>query len=362
MSQTLLRDDDLIVRSDGALRRITLNRPQALNAITLDMAVVMTALLREWQSDPKVGAVLLDGAGDRGFCAGGDVRALYEAAKSKPSKLASAADTLPVRFWAIEYKLNVLIARYAKPVIAVMDGLVMGGGVGLSAHAAHRMVTERTAVAMPEVGIGFFPDVGASFLLARAPGCVGTYLALTGARLGAADALYCKLADIHVPADRLIKLPAVLASCRSHDEVRAGLERLSTAPAPARLPKEREWIDGCHGGDGLEEIIARLRTCRAESAQAALEIMRNASPTSLKVTLRNIRSAATFDRVEQSFAQDYRIALACIAGHDFIEGIRAAIIDKDRKPRWRPDKIEAVTREIVDRHFRSVGELELTFE
>jgi enoyl-CoA hydratase len=181
MSETLLRDDDLIVRSNGSLRRITLNRPQALNAITLDMAVAMTALLREWQTDPKVGTVLLDGAGERGFCAGGDIRALYEAAKTK---LTDAAEWLPARFWAIEYRLNVLIARYNKPLIAVMDGLVMGGGVGLSAHAAHRVVTERSAVAMPEVGIGFFPDVGASFLLARAPGFVGTFLALTGQRLG----------------------------------------------------------------------------------------------------------------------------------------------------------------------------------
>jgi enoyl-CoA hydratase/carnithine racemase len=154
----------------------------------------------------------------------------------------------------------------------------------------------------------------------------------------------------------------VLANCRSHDDVRAGLERLAAAPAPARLRKEREWIDACYGSDMLEEIIARLSACRAEGAQAALEVMRKASPTSLKVTLRNIRSAATFDRVEQSFAQDYRIALACIAGHDFIEGIRAAIIDKDRNPRWQPDKIEAVTGEIVDRHFRSMGKLELTFE
>jgi enoyl-CoA hydratase len=359
MSETLLRDDDLVVRAAGALRRITLNRPQALNAITLDMAIAMTALLREWQADRTVGAVLLDGAGDRGFCAGGDIRALYDAAKSKP---VSAADALPTRFWAIEYKLNVLIARYVKPIIAVMDGLVMGGGVGLSAHAAHRVVTERSAIAMPEVGIGFFPDVGTCFLLARAPGYLGTYLALTGQRLGAADALYCKLADIHLPAARLNELPAVLAKCRSHNEVSAGLERLSVAPPPARLATEREWIDACYGGDTLEEIVQRLRTCRAEGAQAALEVMRKASPTSLKVTLRNIRSAATFDRVEQSFAQDYRIALACITGHDFIEGIRAAIIDKDRDPRWRPDKIEAVTREIVDRHFRSVGELELTFE
>ena len=359
MSETLLRNDDLIVRSDAALRWITLNRPQALNAITLDMAVAMTALLREWQSDAKVGAVLIDGAGDRGFCAGGDIRALYEVAKTKPVEV---ADALPVRFWATEYKLNVLIARYAKPVIAVMDGLVMGGGVGLSAHAAHRVVTERSAVAMPEVGIGFFPDVGAAFLLARAPGYIGTYLALTGQRLGAADALFCKLADIHIPVARLIQLPAALGNCRSHDEVRASLERLSGAPASARLPKEREWIDACYRGDTLEEIVARLRISRAEGAQAALEIMRKASPTSLKVTLRNIRSAAAFERVEQSFAQDYRIALACIAGHDFIEGIRAAIIDKDRNPRWRPETIGAVAAEIVDRHFRSVGELELRFE
>src|SRR5215469_16277364 len=359
MSETLLRDDDLIVRSDGALRRITLNRPQALNAITLDMAIAMTALLRDWQSDQKVGVVLLDGAGERGFCSGGDIRALYETARSKT---VSAADALPARFWATEYKLNVLIARYAKPIVAVMDGLVMGGGVGLSAHAAYRVVTERSVVAMPEVAIGFFPDVGASFLLARAPVFVGTYLALTGQRLGAADALDCRLADIHLPTDRLAELPAVLANCRSHQDVRAGLERLSTTPASARLPKEREWIDACYGGDRLEDIVARLRTCRAEAAQAALATMGKASPTSLKVTLRNLRAAATFDRVEQSFIQDYRIALACIAGHDFIEGIRAAIIDKDRNPRWRPETIEAVTPDIVDRHFRSLGELELTFE
>src|SRR6201987_5214014 len=215
MSETLLRDDDLIVRGDGALRRITLNRPQALNAITLDMAVAMTALLREWQSDPKVGAVLIDGAGDRGFCAGGDIRALYEAAKNNAkTKPVKATDALPVRFWATEYKLNVLIARYAKPVIAVMDGLVMGGGVGLSAHAAHRVVTERSAVAMPEVGIGFFPDVGASFLLARAPVYIGPYLALTGHGLGSAAALYCNFAYIYLPVDQLKKRRAVLASCR----------------------------------------------------------------------------------------------------------------------------------------------------
>jgi enoyl-CoA hydratase len=354
MSETLLCDGDLLVRSDGALRRITLNRPQALNAITLDMALAMTALLRQWESDPKIGAVLLDGAGERAFCAGGDIRALYDAAKT--------GDSLPARFWAIEYKLNVLIAHYPKPLVAVMDGLVMGGGVGLSAHAAHRVVTDRSAIAMPEVGIGFFPDVGACFLLARAPGQIGTHLALTGDRIGAADAIHCGLADVHVPANRLGELPSVLAGCRSRVEVKASLEGLSAPPAAARLPQEREWIDTCYGADGLETIVKRLSVCHAEAARAALDAMRKASPTSLKVALRNIRSAATFKKVEESFQQDYRIALACIAGHDFLEGIRATIVDKDRNPRWRPDKIEAVTPDIVDHHFRSVGKLELKFE
>ena len=191
---------DVIVRELGALRRITLNRPQALNAITLDMAVTMTAFMREWADDPAVGAVLIDGAGERAFCAGGDIRALYDAAKSGGS--------LPAQFWATEYKLNVLIARYPKPVIAIMDGLVMGGGVGLSAHAAHRVVTERSAIAMPEVGIGFFPDVGVSYVLARAHWELGTYVVLTGNRLNAQDAIICGLGNNPIPASRLNEIPS----------------------------------------------------------------------------------------------------------------------------------------------------------
>jgi len=354
MSEMLLHDGDVLVRRHGALRRITLNRPTALNAITLEMAEAMTSMLRDWASDPAVGMVLLDGAGERGFCAGGDIRALYDAAK--------AGDSLPARFWATEYKLNVLIARYPKPVVVVMDGLVMGGGVGLSAHAGFRVVTDRSAIAMPEVQIGFFPDVGACYLLSRAPGYAGTHLALTGHRIGAADAIYCNLADTHIVADRVSALPLALAGCRGSHDVRARLGELASTAAPARLPGERQWIDGCYGAAEVEEIVKRLGASGNETARAALEAMRKASPTSLKVTLRNLRSAATFNRVEESFAQDYRIALACVAGHDFIEGIRAAIVDKDRNPRWRPDEIEAVTPELVDRHFRGVGGLELTFE
>src|SRR3974390_1727643 len=175
MNQQVLHEGDVIVRACGALRRLTLNRPKALNAVTLGMSVTMTEMMRAFASDRDVGVVLLDGPGERGFCAGGDIRAIYDAAKS--------GDPLPQKFWAIEYHLNVMIARYRKPVVAIMDGVVMGGGIGLAGHAAHRVVTERSAVAMPEVGIGFFPDVGASFLLARAFGFVGTYLALTGPRL-----------------------------------------------------------------------------------------------------------------------------------------------------------------------------------
>ncbi len=354
MSEKLIQDGDVLVRELGALRRITLNRPQALNALTLDMAAAMTALLRTWACNPAAGAVLSDGAGERGLCAGGDLRALYDAAKSGGS--------LPAQFWTAEYKLDVAIARYPKPVIAIMDGLVMGGGMGISAHAAHRVVTERSALAMPEVGIGFFPDVGASFLLARAPGKTGSYLALTGGRIGAADAIYCGLADVHIAAARLAELAAALADCRSTDDVWAALGKLGTPPTPGRVAAARGWIDRCYAADDVETIVDRLQSCDAEPARAGLQAMEKASPTSLKVTLRNLRTAATFKRVEQSFQQDYRIALACIAGHDFIEGIRAAIVDKDRKPVWRPDKIAAVTPDIVDRHFGPVGGLELKFE
>jgi enoyl-CoA hydratase len=344
---------DLIVREVGALRRITLNRPKALNALTLDMAVKMTALLRAWADDPAVGAVLLDGAGERGFCAGGDIRALYDAAKS--------GDTLPEQFWATEYYLDVLIARYPKPFVALMDGLVMGGGVGLSSHAAHRIVTERSAVAMPEVGIGFFPDVGASHWLARTPGFAGTYMALTGERMNAADAIFLKLADVHIASARIGELPQALAVCRSAADVRARLGALASEPPAGKVEAARSWIDACFSADDVEGIVARLGAARGDAARAALTTMQKMSPTSLKVTLRNIRNAASFKRLEESFQHDYRIALACIAGHDFIEGIRAQIVDKDRNPRWRPDTLEGVTATIVERHFKSVGDLELRF-
>jgi enoyl-CoA hydratase len=353
MNETVIQDGDIIVRELGALRRITLNRPAALNALTLDMALAMTRCLRAWADDASVGIVLIDGAGERAFCAGGDIRALYDAALS--------GGRLPQDFWAAEYRLDVLIARYPKPVIAVMDGMVMGGGVGLSTHASHRIVTARSSLAMPEAAIGYFPDVAACFLLARAPGFVGTHLALTGARANAADAIYCGLADVHIETARLASLPAALADCRTAEDVGDRLAEMSANPAPGELAQARGWIDSCYGADAVETIVERLRASEAAPARAALALLQKASPTSLKITLRNLRAALSFARVEQSFLQDYRLSLACIAGHDFIEGIRAAIVDKDRKPVWRPGRLEEVTPQIVDRHFESVGALELSF-
>ena len=353
-SETLVRDGDVVVRALGALRRITLNRPKALNALTLDMAATMLAQLRAWQDDPAVGAVLIDGAGERGLCAGGDLRALYDAAK--------AGDDLPARFWSTEYRLDLLIARYRKPVIAIMDGMAMGGGVGISAHAAHRVVTERSVIAMPEASIGYFPDVGASFLLARAPGRVGFHLALSGERIGAADAIHAGLADVHIRSESIAGLPAALAGCRTAAAVQDCLGRVSSPPAAGKLSAARPWIDACYEAGEVEEIFRRLRTNGAADAKATLETLQKMSPTSLKITLRNIRSALSFDTVEGSFVQDYRLSLACIAAHDFIEGIRAAIVDKDRKPIWRPDRLENVTAAIVDRHFDPIGERELKLE
>ena len=348
----LRRDGDVLVRAYGALRRLTLNRPAALNALTLDMAAMMSALLRAWATDASVGAVLIDGAGERGLCAGGDLRALYDAAKAKDR-------TLPANFWAIEYRLDLLIARYPKPVVVVMDGLVMGGGVGLSAHAAQRIVTERSSIAMPEAAIGYFPDVGASFLLARAPGQTGLHLALTGERIGAADAIYCGLADRHIPAAQLAALPVRLADCRTAEAVEARLGAFARAPAPGRLAAARAWIDPCYAAATVEEIVARLRTSAAAEARAASAALARMSPTSLKITLRNVRAAVSFKKIEESFQQDYRVSLACLAEHDFVEGIRAAIVDKDRNPAWRPSRLEDVTADIVERHFRSLGALEL---
>ena len=339
---------DVVARREGMLGHLTLNRPEAYNALTLAMARFIDAALDAWEVDPEVATVLIDGAGDRAFCAGGDIRALYEAAKAGQRSAVS-------EFFRAEYRLNARLARFPKPIVSVMDGMTMGGGIGLGAHASHRLVTERSVLAMPETRIGFVPDVGGTFLLSRSPGQLGLHLALTGGRLDAADALLCGLADRHVPSERLHVMRVALAHCRAESEVEACLAEVATPPAPGRLAGQRDWIDRCYAPNTVEEILAALRGAPEPEARAAgAEIAGNA-PTALKVTLQALRDARHLG-LEACLDREFRVSRSITRMPDFVEGVRAAVVDKDRSPAWWPRRLEDVHRADVLRHFASDGD------
>jgi enoyl-CoA hydratase len=334
----------VLVGRSGRLGRITLNRPKALNALTLEMVQGIGRALTDFEAAAEVTTVLIDGAGDRGLCAGGDIRAFYEAMLR--------GDPAPRRFWREEYRLNARIARYPKPIVVIMDGIVMGGGVGIAAHATLRVVTERTTVAMPEVGIGFAPDVGSTWLLARAPGELGTHLALTAARLGAADAIACGLAGYYAPTS---SLPALIRLLEIGDAYHA-LDRMGEPPPiGSTLRERRSWIDECYRVDTVEEIVRRLRETERADAQAAADEIVSKSPTAVKVTLRALRAARSLRSIEACLDMEYGISTTFLDTPDFVEGVRAAIIDKDRTPHWTPDRLEWVTDEMVSRFFGSRG-------
>ena len=344
MSEVDLRErTDVVARREGALGHLTLNRPAAYNALTLGMVQAISAVLDAWEMDPQVALVLLDGAGDRAFCAGGDIRALYDAARA--GHYATLSD-----FFRAEYRLNARLARYPKPVIAVMDGMTMGGGIGLGAHASHRVVTERSALAMPEVRIGFVPDVGGTYLLGRAPGELGLHMALTGGRLGGADALLCGLADVHVPVGQLHELRIALAHCRDGEDVWARLDGLATAPEPGRFAAARPWIDRCYAADTVEAILGELAAAPEPDARAAADEIAANAPVSLKVTLRALRDARHFD-LETCLEREFQLAQSITRRLDFVEGVRAAVVDKDRKPAWNPPRLDMVSRSDVLEHF-----------
>ncbi len=326
---------DLLTHVDArGTGHIVLNRPRALNALTLPMAEAFLHTLDDWTQDASVRLVLVRGAGDRGLCAGGDIRLITEAAK--------AGTTLPERFFRAEYRLNARIARYPKPILAIMDGIVMGGGIGVSAHARHRVVTERSTLAMPETAIGFITDIGGTYLLSRAPGELGTHLGLTGARMSGADAIHCGFADLFVAAARIDELCA--APGQFHE--------FAETPPRSALALQRGWIDRCYRADSVEEILAALDASDEPEAHDAAATLRRMSPTSLKVTLRALREARGLGRLEPCLEQEFRIATAMARpGSDFVEGVRAVIVDKDRTPRWQPATLDAVTEEIVARHF-----------
>jgi len=335
-------DAEILLERQGRLGLITLNRPKAINALTHTMVRIMTRSLKEWAADDGVATVLIRGAGERGLCAGGDIVAIYNAART--------GDRAPVDFWREEYALNLMIAEFPKPIVVVMHGIVMGGGVGISAHAAYRVVTEGAIVAMPEVSIGFVPDVGGTFLLSRAPGELGTHLALTAGRAGPEDCLLLGLADFYAPQDRLSTLTD-LRDCASPDDVRAVLEVFAAPAGPAPLARDRDWIDAAYAADTVEEICAALAARPEPAAQAALVQISKHSPTSLKVTLRALRRARDYGRLAPCLDMELIAASACLDSADFPEGIRAAVIDKDRAPKWAPARLEDVGEAEISRYF-----------
>lgn len=339
-------DPPVIVARRGRVGHLVLNRPKALNALTGEMVQILQQSLVQWAGDPQVEAVLLTGAGERGLCAGGDIVSIYRDATS--------GGTGSITFWREEYHLNHLIATYPKPVVAVMDGIVLGGGIGVSAHASVRIVTERSSLGMPETGIGFFPDVGGTRLLSHAPGELGTHLALTAGSVQAADAIAIGLADHYLPTEALEELIADLTATDSSAQVDEVVRRHAREPEPGRLSADQEWIDRVYQGDDVSSILVRLREVSgqaAESAQAAVRRIERNSPTALAVTLHALRSAAHLPDLAATLEQEFRLAVRFLHSHDLAEGVRAQVIDKDRQPRWDPPDVAAVTAEVISPFF-----------
>ncbi|HEX4753067.1 MAG TPA: enoyl-CoA hydratase/isomerase family protein [Solirubrobacterales bacterium] len=338
------------VRTSGRLGRVTLDRPEAINALTQSMIEEIGFTLELLAEDPGIATVVLDGVGERGFCAGGDVVAL----RGSALKDGAAAR----RFWRAEYRLNARIASFPKPIVAIMDGIVMGGGVGLACHAAHRVATETLVWAMPEVTIGFAPDVGGTYLLSRLPGELGTWIALTAQRLDAATAQGVGLVDRIVARDDLDDLLERLAIEDVGTVLGAG-ERGTTA---ASLDRTRRWVDSRFAGDDAAAIERRLAAEGDVEARAALRALRKGSPTSVAVTLSAMRIARRLPSLEQCLEQEYRTSCSFLAVEDFCEGIRAALVDKDRRPRWQPSSLDRVDDALVERILSGPGDVEPLFD
>lgn len=347
---------DIVIAAEGSTGVIRLNRPKALNAITLDMVHAMSAGIDRFEANPEIGVILLEGAGERGLCAGGDIRSLYDSIRE--------GGNLGKVFWRDEYILNDRIATLRKPYIALMDGIVMGGGVGLSAHGKHRIVTEKTRLAMPETGIGFFPDVGGTWLLANAPGQLGTYYGLTGQAMTGADAIRCGFADALIETDKLAEFRAVVSRLGpnvTNGMVRGVIAHFALPRAAAPIDEHRSLIDTAMAHDDVTEIVAALERSNTDFSKATLETLKQKSPTSLKLTLRLLREAKTSASLKECLVREYAAALEIFLNRDFPEGIRAAVIDKDRSPHWSPARLEDVTPALIDAYFAPRGADELVF-
>jgi enoyl-CoA hydratase len=334
---------EILFERRGAAGLVTLNRPQALNAVTLGMVRALARQLEEWRYDPAVTRIVVTAAGGKAFSAGGDIRALYDAGTG------GHYDDM-LAFYGEEYALNSVIKHYPKPYVSLIDGIVMGGGVGLSVHGSHRVAGDRFLFAMPEVGIGFFPDVGATWFLPRLPGELGVYCALTGERLGAADSVMATMATHRVASARFADLADALCGDVSVD---ATLAAFADPPGEAKLAPRRSAVDRLFQGGRVEGILAALDAetgADAYFAKAAAATIRAKSPTSLKLALAQVRAGAklSFDACMRT---EFRIVSRVIHGHDFYEGVRAVIVDKDNAPRWKPPSLAEVMDAEIDRHF-----------
>ncbi|MBB2842332.1 UNVERIFIED_ORG: enoyl-CoA hydratase [Rhizobium etli] len=342
-----MQDSEVIIERRGAAGIIRLNRPRALNSLTLAMIRSIAEALDGFARDADVAIVVATGEGERGFCAGGDIRALHESAR--------AGDGLAGTFWREEFRLNHMISVYPKPYVALMDGITMGGGVGLSSHGRHRIVTERTRLAMPETGIGYVPDVGATWLLPQAPGEAGTWLGLTGLDIGAADAIHAGLADRHIASSRLGDVVETLSGLprgSSSGDVDGVLQAFSEPSGESRLRQNGATIDRAFRFDGVEEILAALAEEQGEFAAETRRVLLTRSPTSLKLALWLLRAGRRSASLAECLDRELGACLQMLDNPDFFEGIRAAVIDKDRNPKWSPASVEAVKAAAVERFLK----------
>ena len=352
--------NDVLVRVEGVAGRITLNRPQALNALTHAMVREIQRALDAWRDDRRVTCVVIDGAGDRAFCGGGDIRYLYEHGRSDPASCRE--------FWRDEYRLNAFIANYPKPYISLMRGIVMGGGIGVSAHGSHRIVTESSRLAMPEVSIGFLPDVGGTLLLGHAPGALGLYLGLTAERFGAADAILVGFADRYVP-DAV--LPGLVAALVADEPVDIAIDAHATSPGDGKLAAHQADIDHLFGADTPMAVVQRAAALRDDAraseqrrsfaASIATALTRHA-PLSIACAFETIRRGRGFTRIEEALALEYRFAWRCLERGDLYEGIRAAILSRDVPPAWGPAALGDVRGKIIDAMLAPLGADELRFD
>jgi enoyl-CoA hydratase len=342
---------DILIRKTGRAGHITLTRAAALNALTYDMGMAIDAALAGWADDDTVALVIIDAEGDKAFCAGGDIREMYDTGTTGDYSYGRT-------FWRDEYRMNARLAEYPKPVVTFLQGFVMGGGVGVGCHASHRIVCDSTQIAMPEVSIGLVPDVGGSLLLAQAPGRLGDYLALTAARMGASDAIHAGFADHYVPAAGWEALKATLIATGKPDAIRSAARK----PEPGRLSGESALIDALFATRDLASITAALEEdVSDEFAAAALKSIQRNAPLSMACALEMLTRLHGQHSLREALALEYRFTHRAMEHGDFLEGIRAQIIDRDRKPKWRHG-LKSVPDQIVTDMLAPLGEAELTFD